>query len=413
MKHRVAVRVLIVTLVCVLTAGQAFAISPVGSTQFNVQAHINLSELTRGNFYQKVTPIAKTEQDLSWFGFDGLCESQVRAVREFTQATGIVTKHTCVEGDQGVQQLLAEHQAGKPSAADVFFGPNNSMRTLTQAGVIANLPLAGLLPNAVDVEKNAALASRGFNHGGTVVPWHRNQTALAYNSSIVQNPPDTFDALLEFARQNSGKLTVTDPTKGGSGGGFLESALLNFSPDCKQDYYNFDLTKEQAESVAQRCMSPVLAYWRQLKPYVRFSTSNSDSVIALGNNTALVATVWEDELYQEASKGLIPPTVRPILLKSGEVGDGDGIFIVSSTQKLEAALLLIDFLMSEKIQVEKLESIGSRTARQQLKTAGQIPPKLAQYLVPDAMYRERTRPRINGLISDAAADIFVREIIAK
>jgi hypothetical protein len=33
--------------------------------------------------------------------------------------------------------------------------------------------------------------------------------------------------------------------------------------------------------------------------------------------------------------------------------------------------------------------------------------------VPDQLYHERTRPRINGLISDAAADIFVAQVIAQ
>src|SRR5207249_3310847 len=95
----------------------------------------------------------------------------------------------------------------------------NSMRTLTKAGVIANLSLVDLLPNAADVEPAAARASRGFKHSGTVVPFHRNQTALAYNSALVRNPPQTFEALLAFAKEHSGKVTVTDPTHGGSGTG--------------------------------------------------------------------------------------------------------------------------------------------------------------------------------------------------
>jgi ABC-type uncharacterized transport system YnjBCD substrate-binding protein len=360
-----------------------------------------------------VTPVAKTQKDLVWYGFNGLCESQVKAAAEFTKETGIAVKHVCVEGDQGVQQLIAERQGGKPSAADVFFGPNNSMRQLTAAGVVANLPLADLLPNTADVDPNAGRVSRGFKHGGTVVPWHRNQTSLAYNSTAVKNPPQSFEELLAFAQQNSGKVTVTDPTKGGSGSGFLESTLLRFSANCKADFYNFDLTKEQAEAIATRCMAPVLTYWAQLKPHVRFSSSNANSILAIANNTALVATVWEDDLYLQASKGLVPPSVRPILLKSGQVGDGDGMFILSSTRKTEAALLLVNYLMSDKIQIGKLETIGSRSARQRLATEGKIPAKLAQYLLPDAMFRERARPRINGQITDAAAAIFVREVIAK
>jgi hypothetical protein len=33
--------------------------------------------------------------------------------------------------------------------------------------------------------------------------------------------------------------------------------------------------------------------------------------------------------------------------------------------------------------------------------------------LPDEEYRERTRPRINGLITDEASDLFVKEVIAQ
>jgi ABC-type uncharacterized transport system YnjBCD substrate-binding protein len=157
----------------------------------------------------------------------------------------------------------------------------------------------------------------------------------------------------------------------------------------------------------------VLTFWKELKPHVRFTNSNENSVKALANNVALIATVWEDDLYTLANKGLIPQTVSPVILRSGQVGDGDGLFVVSTTDKLEAALLFADFLMSEKVQIDKLELTGSRTARTTLQTKGKIPAKLAKYLVPDTIYRVRTRPRINGQITDAASNLFIKEIVAK
>src|SRR5438552_1841151 len=284
------------------------------------------------------------------------------------------------------------------------------MRALTKAGVIANLPLVDLLPNATDVEQAAARASRGFKHGGTVVPFHRNQTALAYNSALVTKPPQTFEELLVFARERSRKVTVTDPTHGGSGSGFLESALLKFSPECKDDYYNFDLTKEQATAAAQKCMAPVLAYWRSLKPYVKFSNGNENSIKALANNVALVATVWEDDLYTLATKGLVPQSARPVLLQTGQVGDGDGLFIVASTQKLEAALLYANFLMSDKVQIDKLEQTGSRTARVNLQTKGKIPEKLAKFLIllgPSGCGKTTTLRIIAGLVDPDEGEVLL------
>ena len=56
---------------------------------------------------------------------------------------------------------------------------------------------------------------------------------------------------------------------------------------------------------------------------------------------------------------------------------------------------------------------GSRSARLDLVTASKIPDKLSKFLVPDDEYRSRTRPRINGLITEAAADLFAKDVIAK
>lgn len=397
-----------------MLAGQAQAVQPVGSAQFNVTANIDLSKLTRENFAEFLTPVAKTQSGLVFYDFaDTLCELLAKEGATFTAQTGIAVKHVCVDGDNATQQLIAEHQAGKAPSADLFFGPNNNMRALTKAGVIGNLPLVALLPNAKDLEPAAAMYSRGFAHGGTVVPFHRNQTTLAYNSALVSSPPTTFQELLAFAQAHRGKVAFTDPTHGGSGSGFLESALLALAPQCSKDLYDFSLTKEQAQQVAARCMPPVVGYFRQIQPYVRFTSSNENSIRALANNVAMVATVWEDDLYTLASKGMVPQTVRPYLLQTGQVGDGDGLFVVSSTRKPEAALLFADFLMSDKVQIDKLEQTGSRTARLDLQTKGKIPADLAKYLIPDDMYHSRTKARINGLISSAAADMFVKEIIAK
>jgi len=67
--------------------------------------------------------------------------------------------------------------------------------------------------------------------------------------------------------------------------------------------------------------------------------------------------------------------------------------------------------MGDKIQIDKLEQTGSRTARVDLQTRGHIPANMAPFLLSDAMYHERTRTRINGVISNASVAIFIREIL--
>jgi putative spermidine/putrescine transport system substrate-binding protein len=392
------------------------AASPVGGNTYNIATKVDLNTLTSDNFVSIIEPIAKKEtaKELVFYDFaDTLCELLTKETARFAQETGIPAKHVCVEGDAGTQQLIAAKQAGKAAPADLFFGPNNNMRALTEAGVIANVSLVDILPNAKKLEPSAARYSRGFEHGGTVVPFHRNQTVLAYDSASVSQAPETLQEVFQYAKDHNVKVAMTTPTEGGSGAGFIESAMLALAPNCKSDLYNFKLSKAEAAAVADKCMAPVVAFFKEQKPYIEFTNGNEASIQALANKVAVIATVWEDDLYTLANKGLVQKTVRPFLLKTGEVGDGDGLFVVASTPEPEAALLFANFLMSEEVQIAKTEQTGSRTARLDLETKGKIPENLAKFLVPDQEYQERTRPRINGLISDAAADKFVKEVIAQ
>ncbi len=399
----------------VLSTGTAWAVDPIGGDKFNVATQIDLLKVNRGNFADMVTPVAKKENgsELVFYDFaDNFCDLMAEKAATFTKDTGIPVKHVCVEGDAATQQVIAAKQAGQPAPVDVFFGPNGQVRAMTLAGAIANIPLVDLLPNAGKLDDAAARRSRGYEHGGTVVPFHRNQTSLAYNSATIKDPPQTIDALFQLAASQGFKVAITNPTEGGSGSGFIESLMLAMAPDCKNDLYDFSIDEAKAKATAARCMAPVIKFINAQKDHITFTNGNTESLQALADGVVPIATVWEDDLYSQAAKGLMPPTVKPYLLQSGEVGDGDGVFITASTTKAEASLLFVNYLMSDDVQVAKMEEKGSRTARLDLEFTNKIPDKLAKFLVPDDEYRSRTRPRINGLITDAASDLFAKDVIA-
>ncbi len=393
------------------------AATPFGADKFNFTTTIDVAALTPETFDAVVTPAAKAESgahEIVFYDFaDTLCDLMAKEVATFTTQTGIPVKHVCVDGDAAVQQFIAAQQAGTPAPADVFFGPNGAMRTLGAANMIANLPLVAVLPNAQKLDPAAASASRGWANGGTVVPFHRNQTTLAYNSATVATLPDTLEGIFDLAKSQGFKIAVTNPTDGGSGSGFLESALLALAPECKDDLYNFALTEDQAKAVAEKCLPKVVEFFKAHADQITYTNGNEASVQAIANGVAPIATVWEDDLYSLAAKGLVQKTVKAGLLSTGEVGDGDGVFIASTTPAFEASLLLVNYLMSDEVQVAKMTLTGSRTARTDLSFEGKLPADLSPYLVPDAMYKANTRPRINGLVTNAAADSFVKQVIAQ
>jgi putative spermidine/putrescine transport system substrate-binding protein len=395
---------------------QAEAIEPVGGTDFNLKTDVDLKTVTPANFYDVLIPAAKAEGRISFYDF-GESETVIftEIIRRFEAKYGIKVEYHQVDGEQAVQQLIAAKQAGQPSPVDVFWMPNGSVRVADQAGIIANLPLNTMLPSAPDLEPNAATVSRGYVHGGKVVPYHRNVTAIGYDTRAFPNgnEPKNFAELLAFAKANPQKMVVTDPTRGGSGIGFLESAILSMTTkDCQAHLYDYTVSEADATAWANGpCLDPVLAYFKELRPNVEFTNGNTDSLNLMANGQAEVATVWEDEVYDFTGRGLLPPTVKARLLTDGEVGDGDGAMMPSGATHVAGGLLFLDFLMSDEIQLYKLTINGSRSARTKLDIDKALTVDVTNRLVPQEQYLNYARPRIVGTISDAAAKRFVETIL--
>jgi putative spermidine/putrescine transport system substrate-binding protein len=396
----------------------ALAVSPVGSEQFNVSpGELDLKTLTPQNFVERVVPLAKKQGSITFYDFT---ESFTPLFRDnlipmYAKKYGIEVKYLRVTGDTAIQQLIAAKKANQPMPADVFFMPNGSAKTANDGGVIANLPLTTMLPSAQDLNPRAATVSRGYKHGGVILPFHRNQTAIGYNTRFFQagTEPSTFAEILEFAKKNPGRFAMTSPAKGGSGSGFLESAILNFAQGaaCRDPLDDVGVSADAAKKWAADCMGPVLDYFRQLKPVVEITNGNTDTLNLLANGAAYIGTIWEDQSYDFIGRGLLPQTVKFRLLKSGQVGDGDGLIVTSGTQKLAGALLFADFLMSDEAQLMKLELNGSRSARTKLDASKALKPESIARLLPADQYPALNRARIPDTISDAAVNRFVTELL--
>ena len=395
----------------------ALAVEPVGAPEFNIKTGIDLKTLAPANFYEVLVPAATADGAVVFYDF-GESEKDLFAeiIRRFeAKYPGVKIDYHQVDGEQAVQQLIAAKTAGQPSPVDIFWMPNGQVRVANEAGVIANLPLNTMLPSAPDIAENPATVSRGYVHGGVVAPFHRNQTAIGFDTRSVPlgSEPKSFPELLAFAKANPQKVAITNPTKGGSGSGFLETAILAMTAkDCQARLYDYTLTQAEAEAwAAGPCLDPVMNYFKELKPVVEFTNGNSDTLNLVANGQAVVATVWEDMVFDFIGRGLLPPQVKARLLTEGEVGDGDGAMIPSGATKLAGALLFMDYLMSDEVQLYKLSVNGSRSARTKLDIAAVLAPEVVDRLVPQDQYDQLARPRIVGTVTDAASKRFVAEIL--
>jgi ABC-type uncharacterized transport system YnjBCD substrate-binding protein len=400
-----------------LTSTSAHAYEPVGADAFNVESPVDLSSLTPETMIDALLPHANGTEIVFYDFTESFGPLFVDNLIPAFNAIhpDITITHVTIDGNAGVQQMIAAHEAGRGAPADVFFIPNGQVRLANEAGVIANLPLHTMLPSAPDLAIEAATVSRGYAHGGVVVPFHRNQTAIGFDtrSLAADAVPLTFAALLDWARANPGKFAMTSPAGGGSGGGFLESAIIALaSPECVAQAQDFSLTPEQAvEWAAGDCLTPVMAYFAEIEEFVEITNGNTDTLNLIANGVASIGTVWEDQTFDFIGRGLLPATVRTTLLETGQVGDGDGIMIASGTDNVAASLLWVNFLLSDEAQVIKVGLNGSRSARTGLDLSAAIDTEMADRLIPTAVFQERSLARIAGVVSSAATDRFVVDIL--
>jgi len=399
-------------------AAPSLAVEGIGGLPINVKSSLDFGSLTPANFYATLTPLAKQEGTVTFFDFSNSFEKIFRdeLIPGFEKKYGVKVNYQRGNAEAASQQLVATTAAGNAAPFDLLYNAASSLGVLMRGSAVANIPFHKLLPNAAAYDERIFTTADGIVHGGLYAPFHRNQTALAVNGRFVRpgTEPGDFPALLAWAKANPKRLAITNPGKGGSGDGFLQSLVLALviGDDCRKAVENFTMGAEEAKTyVASPCMAPVWSYYRDLLAVSEITNSNADTLNLITNAEVWIGTAWEDMTYDFTGRGLLPPTVRPMLLKEGQVGGGDGFFLPVRPRNPAAALLLMDFLMSKEAQLAKLRINGSRAARTDIDTDKEFTEAQAKRLIPADQYPSRARTGIPRAITLAAAAYFQENLL--
>lgn len=395
---------------------------PVGADTFNLM-HLDFdaAKLTRENFYDMLAPIAKQEGEVNLYSFAASFPAfwNEAVIPGFEKKYGVHVNFYDVKEDVAKQQLIAVHEAGQDSPADAYFAPGPTPAETRSTPIIANLPLADILPEAAKYDGYLLHNSFGFAHGGTFMPLHRDQTGIGYNSALVkaEDVPTDFASLLAYAKANPKKVAVTSPLKGGSGENFLYGlAQTMLTGDChdklSSDFgWNDDAAHEWVAKSG--CFKPVWDYLIELTPLVEVTNGNADTQNLMGNNAATIGTVWEDYAYTFVQDKQLPESYRITLLANGQDGGGDGIFVPRNAKHVAAALLLIDYAMGYDPQLWKMKHMASRTARTDIAITDAIDAHNAQFLVPEPTYRKYAIGYPTVPVMTAIRDGYVEQVLSK
>jgi ABC-type uncharacterized transport system YnjBCD substrate-binding protein len=404
-------RIATASIALVVLGTTAEAQSPLKNAKFDV------TKLTRENFLDVIVPLAKAEGSVVMYNFAGNFAQTWNEglIRGFEKKYGIKVDYSDVKGDQADQQLIAVQKAGQDAPVDAFFDGGGSYPVLAAAGVVGQVNLGAILPNLANVPDAFKNKVFGIDVKGSYPIVHRNQTAIGYDSAALadKDVPKTFDELLAWAEKNPKKFAITLPAKGGSGGGFLFSAALNYAQgDCRARLLDFARTKAENEEFAMNdtCLKPVWTYLDKLFAVAELTNGNADTLNLINNKQAIIGTVWEDQVMTFLADRQLPASFRMTLLKNGQVGSGDAFFVPANARHPAAAMLLINEAFGMDFQAFKMETKASRSPRSDF-DASKVSAETRKRLLPDDVYPALSVPA-NWPMANALAKALDEKILS-
>ena len=272
---------------------------------------------------------------------------------EVKRRYGIDLQIAAGQGASLVQTLAAEQQADQPSEADLVWINGETFYQLRQVNALLG-PYVAKLPNAALLDLQNPFISTDFQQpiAGMECPWGNVQFNFIYDSARVASPPKSFAELPAFVRAHPGQFTIPNEFTGMT---LLKSWMMALSGDPQQFQGKFD------EAVYKKWSG---ALWRQLnasKPYfwkqgqtfpeqlapLHQLFANGEVAFTFSNNDA--------EVDNKVNQKVFPATARAYVPAPGTIQNSHYLGLVRHAQHPEAAMLVVNFLISPEAQLKKMD----------------------------------------------------------
>ncbi len=187
------------------------------------------------------------------------------------------------------------------------------------------------------------------------VPFNKQLLTFYYDQDAVYDPPLDLETLKVFLKDNLASFTYPEP-EDAVGGAFLRSVILNFVD--VELFFEKDLTDEEVKTLVK----PAIDYLKEIKPYLyQMGKEYPKSERELSNLFAEQKIIFTMSLdYLHANKLLnsatYPMATRAFIVGNSIVSEQSGFSIAFNADNKAGAMLTINELMSDEVQIDKLKS---------------------------------------------------------
>ena len=184
----------------------------------------------------------------------------------------------------------------------------------------------------------------GTDVDGYVIPMFHSQTAIAYNSAKVPNPPATYDELVSWIQANPNRFGYNG-VKGGMSGVAFTGGYLYW----KTGKYD-QLTKGPYDKAIE---TDWVSMFKELKSLpATITTGNNDTLDRLNRGEIDMGPVWVDMLVLWKNEGRMDPNVKMKLIEPGMPGQPMYVVIPAKSANAAAAKKFAEFITSPEQQAK-------------------------------------------------------------
>ncbi|WP_223403481.1 extracellular solute-binding protein [Occultella gossypii] len=252
---------------------------------------------------------------------------------------------------QTVAKLVTATEAGDDPGFDLV-DAGFVISSAAEAGTLLEVDPA-TVSGLATVPENTITAGKGVG-----IPYRASSVLLAYDSTVIDNPPATLEELLTWIEANPGQFAYNSPSTGGSGGAFVTTVLDSYLTQEEQDGLRVGYDEALQES-----WTPGFDRLAELGASVYqggvYPNGNSQVLELLGNGSISMAPVWSDQFITAVETGLISEDVHYAQISDPSfTGSASYLGIPRTADNTEGAIDLVNFVLSPEGQTIIAEQIS-------------------------------------------------------
>ncbi|WP_430535170.1 ABC transporter substrate-binding protein [Listeria rocourtiae] len=263
----------------------------------------------------------------------------------------ITLKRVSMDTVKFIQKLSSEKQAGKKSGSvDVIWINGQNFKTAKEQGLLYG-KITDQIPNVAQfvdpllMEKDAGNAIDKME-----APWGKTSFVFQYNEDKVAKPPVNLTELTAWVKAHPGRFTYPDVADF-TGDAFVRQVIYAQNPGKEFTKAPTKADREKAYSYLES-IAPYL--WREGKTYPK-TLQELDQLYAQGQ-VDFTMGFNERRALPFIKDGTFPASTRTFALDNGALTNAHYLSVAFNTRQPAASLVVINYLLSEEAQAEKLKT---------------------------------------------------------